>query len=329
MFHKKKKILIFHLGCGSGFYSEYDNMLFAYVYCLMHNIEFKLYSADANFKIKKGYSDYFINFCEEVFDDFHSYLNRRQKFPMLTKLYLKKLLYKQPIPSWVFDKFKPYMLKQYIIEPIYKKKYKFDYYTFELWNKFKSVNPYYHDILYKTLKLNNKELTFKQLYEEIISLTYKFNNTTKKEIESFISTLNLPTFYIGMHIRAGDKIKEDKVYDIKNYFDLLRTLSNETSCDNIYVFTDDYSIIKNIKEKYPTYKIFTLCETNEQGYDNLLFNQLKPSEKKEKIIKMFANVEILTKSNIFIGAYNSSPDIFLSLRRKNNSYFIDRKISNY
>lgn len=51
--------LIFHLGCDSGFYSEFNNMVLAMIYCLKSQIRFSMYSADANFGYKDGWQDYF------------------------------------------------------------------------------------------------------------------------------------------------------------------------------------------------------------------------------------------------------------------------------
>lgn len=60
-----KDKLIFHLGHSAGFYSEFNNMVLAILYCKQHSIDFRLYSADANFGIRKGWRDYFLPFCAE------------------------------------------------------------------------------------------------------------------------------------------------------------------------------------------------------------------------------------------------------------------------
>ena len=41
---------VYHLGCEAGFFSEYNNMVLAMLYCAKHHIRFALYSSDANFK---------------------------------------------------------------------------------------------------------------------------------------------------------------------------------------------------------------------------------------------------------------------------------------
>jgi hypothetical protein len=67
-----KRRLIFHLGYDGGFFSEYNNMILAMLYCLENKIKFILYSKDANFGYKNGWTDYFLPFCEEERDRFRS-----------------------------------------------------------------------------------------------------------------------------------------------------------------------------------------------------------------------------------------------------------------
>lgn len=62
-----KKKLVFRLGMEAGFFSEYNNMILAMLYCLEHKIKFTLYSKDANFGYNEGWNDYFLPFCEDVY----------------------------------------------------------------------------------------------------------------------------------------------------------------------------------------------------------------------------------------------------------------------
>lgn len=83
------KRIIFHIGHSAGFYSEFNNMILCLIYCKHNDIEFKLYSRDANFKIQKGWKDFFLPFCTESFNPIHSYINERQDKPN-EELYITK-----------------------------------------------------------------------------------------------------------------------------------------------------------------------------------------------------------------------------------------------
>ena len=52
-------------------------MILGMLYCLRKRIRFSLYSSDANFAYLKGWTDYFIPFCEESGNILHHWLNRR------------------------------------------------------------------------------------------------------------------------------------------------------------------------------------------------------------------------------------------------------------
>ncbi|MDR1544517.1 MAG: hypothetical protein LBS50_08975 [Prevotellaceae bacterium] len=319
----QKKTLIFNIGYHAGFYSEYLGMLFAIAYCRMNGIGFKLFSKDANFKIKNGWTDYFLPFCEEVTDDFHSTFNSRFPFPSVkqyAKFIYKKLRYGTKTPKWIWLKFTFSFLKQSFQKNFYKKKYNFTYYTFELWNKFYyQLNPCYN---YSVLDKKVEKQTLRDLYKHIICETYKFNEYTENQIDNIIKNLNLPEKFVGIHIRQGDKITEDEVYDWQKYFTFL--YKNVKYCKNVFIFTDDYQVIENIKAELPDYQIYTLCKKEDRGYDNNAFQNRGLEYKTQKLLEMFASVEILCKSALFIGAYNSSPDMFIDFVRENNSFFIDK-----
>lgn len=68
---------VYHLGCEAGFFSEYNNMVLAMLYCAKHHIRFALYSSDANFSYEKGWVDYFEPFCPERGNLLHHWFNRR------------------------------------------------------------------------------------------------------------------------------------------------------------------------------------------------------------------------------------------------------------
>jgi hypothetical protein len=69
----------------------------------MRHINFKLYSKDANFAFKKGWIDYFEPFCDEIDNDFHSWINRRTpapSFKQYIKAIYKHLRFNISIPKW-------------------------------------------------------------------------------------------------------------------------------------------------------------------------------------------------------------------------------------
>ncbi|MFZ4798842.1 MAG: hypothetical protein ACOYMA_15180 [Bacteroidia bacterium] len=305
----KQKTLIFHVGCSAGFFSEYLEMMAAIVYCKLNNIQFKLYSKDANFGHKNGWTDFFEPFCEEVTEDFHSKYNLRFKYPSLTRLIIKKILKNKNIPTWCWKKLSLWYLKVFLTAPYYKTKYQFYYYTHDLWTKIQ----------------NNKTKQLEKYYKEVeikaINDTWRLNPSTQKEVDKIIKNLNLPDKFIGTQVRAGDKSTEQLTYHFTDYLNKIDSL--QTNIKDIFILTDDYSIITDIKSQFPQYRIFTLCNENEKGYDNDIFQNQNKDMKKSKLINLIASVEILWKSEILVGAIIANPSLFLYLRQHQNSYWLN------
>ena len=157
------KTLVYHLGVDAGFFSEYCNMLYAFLYCKRKDINFKLYSKDANFGKGKGWQDYFMPFFLEVEDSIHHTLNYRFSKEIVTtnirhflgsiKRMLLKLDSSQYMPY--------YKLKESAYIRNVKRVYQFDYFTQDIWNdlphhlKMKDLSAL-HDID-KTIWNYNKE----------------------------------------------------------------------------------------------------------------------------------------------------------------------------
>lgn len=302
----KRKKMIFHIGCGSGFFSEYLGMVFALAYCKIHNIEFKLYSKDANFAYRKGWTDFFEPFCEEVDENFHSVYNMRIPFPSLAKMMYKKIVRKISIPSWFWKKYSWWYAKVFLTAPFYKRKYHFDYYTHDLWNKIQKFSKHNTITIHKFL-----------------TATWKFNAETLKEITYITEKLNLPDVFIGTQIRAGDKATEAQLIEFSVYMEKIKSLN--TYIFDLFILTDDYRIIAEIRDSYPEYRIFTLCNEEANGYENSKFQRMDKETKRRELIKLFASIEILWKSELLVASLNANPSLFLYHRQHPNAHWIDYK----
>ena len=77
--------LLFYIGYDAGFFSEYNNMLLAILYCRRNNIQFYLSSKGANFAYSCGWRDYFEPFCKELNIPYQRIMNPRLEVPLPTK----------------------------------------------------------------------------------------------------------------------------------------------------------------------------------------------------------------------------------------------------
>ena len=308
-------ILIFHLGADAGFFSEYNNMILAMLYCLEHKIQFKLYSCCANFKIEKGWIDFFEPFCEEVYDIFHSKYNYRYPIPSFYELL------KSEKKSRFFMLFKwklKYIFNTIFVIPILKKKYKFDLFTYEIFDKMRSNILLQNHFYIPELGIDG---SLQDACQRLIEITWIYKKSIKCEIYNIISSIKLPDSFIGLHIRSGDKYLESNIYSLESYMNKVQALSDE---QNLFILTDDYSIIEELNARYKDYHVFTLCEVSERGYFHSSFCKENIDYKKYHLLKLFASVEIISSSKLFVGTYSSNPGMYLGCRIQERMYGIDR-----
>lgn len=280
-----KKEYVFHLGAEAGFYSEFNMMVYAILYCLQNKYRFILYSADANFGYANGWEDYFKPFCSTTNFFLHKAINKRTTEPSLN-------------------------LRNHLLRKIYRVCNPNTLLTYELWPKF--YNSKFENQTFFIPELNI-DTDFKGAASIICKMIYRFNEQTEREIAVEINSLQLPAKLIGANIRRGDKTLEVKYLISASTY--LNSFGSKTDIKNVFVFTDDYRVIEELKmvDEQNIYKLYYFVNEEEKGYVNSDFVQLKSSVKKQQIIKMFASVEIMLKSEFAFGVYTNNPGFFMGM----------------
>jgi hypothetical protein len=276
----RKKKLVFRMGYNSGFFSEYNNMILAMLYCLNNKIKFVFASKDANFRYKQGWIDYFTPFCTEDWLPYQRHNTR----------YVK--------PRQKYD---PCTILHHLLRPN-------TFLTFELWSRFRDREQEKQHFYIPELAIDGG---LQDACRVLVNLTWKYNASTQATIDNLTSPLHLPDHYIGLHIRSGDKSQEAQLLDIREYIEKAKTLSNLRS---LFVLTDDYRIIHNLQQSYPEYDIYTLCGEDERGYFHDTFQKQTKEIIRRSHEKLFASIDILNKSQLFIGTFSSNPGMFLGMR---------------
>lgn len=278
-----RKKLIFHIGHSSGFYSEFNNMVLAILYCQRHDIDFHIYSSDANFGYQKGWCDFFQPFCNESQNPIHHFINHRFEAP---KGGHRRQAYK-----------------------IYKKIFPNIYLTSDLWNAFRHIDQ--------------TELTTdatKSHSAAIINEIYRFNAPTQESINNILSRIHLKDPYIGFHIRRGDKDSEHKATHINDY---ISKAESTTDIRQAFVSTDDYRIFEELCEQYPQWEFYTITPCEKRGYYHQQFLKLQPEEKRRDLITMFASMELLCRAKYSFCTFSSNIGMFLGMRIGDRAIGID------
>lgn len=286
-----KKKYIFHIGAQAGFYSEFNNMIYAMLYCLKNKYQFVLYSKDANFKIEKGWEDFFVPFCNQTDNFLLRNINTRTMPPKFTK--------KLRIQNKILRVLNPNT-----------------FLTFELWPKF--FNPSFEKEHFNIPELGIDGNLFDASHI-IVNMIYNYNEVANLKIKKIKESLKLPKKYLAVNIRRGDKNSEFDYVKTKNF---LEVLDNYSHIENVFIFTDDYRVIDEFKilNKKKQYKLHYLISEEEQGYIHAEFEKLDKSQKNEKLYKMFASVDIMSNSEHAFGTYTNNPGFFLGMKMKIGSF---------
>ena len=275
---KQKDLHVFRIGIDAGFFSEYNNMILAYLYCKENNIDFSLYSENANFAFKYGWEDYFLPFCPKVTDPIHQQINIRGHHPMSRLNKMRTLFFK---------------LRHRGISL-----------TQDLWFK-------YRDWDFAKQKFGVDKVDLQTAAGLLVKETWRYNEQTQQEIDARIKELNLPDQYVGVHIRGGDKFIEARLMEVNQYVEKIESVSDIKS---IFVLTDDYRIIDSLCELRPSWQIYTLCRPEERGYFHEQFEKVNLEQRKEDHLKLFSSIEVLAKAASFVGTYTSNPGMYLGMR---------------
>jgi hypothetical protein len=297
--------LVFHVGAGAGFFSEYNCMILAMLYCLKNKIRFVLYSKDANFGYKDGWNDFFEPFCKQTTCSIHKRLNVR----------LFKTRNQNGLIKW---RFKGIFLRN--IARLLKFFAPFSYYTQDLWNTFLSEK-----MLEQTYDIPELDIkgNFVHACNRLVELTWNYNTSTKADVEKILKGCILPDNYLSCHIRRGDKNTESDYIPLKKYID------NITRYDisDIYVSTDDYTVYEILQRENPKQKWYTICNKSDRGYKQSHFDRIDVKQKKQNLIELFASIEIMNKSELFIGTKTSNPSAFMSIYNPDITKGVDSDIN--
>lgn len=271
-----------YLGIGTGFFSEFNNLILAILYCLVNKIKFKLYLVNAKgFPNNKGFEEFFTPFCKELIYDADTGFSDIFNFP---KNEVKVLL------------------------SAIKEKYGINYFGYmlsDIFNKMRHNDFRNSHFIIKELGIDGD---LRHAFGIIAKNIFRFNNETKKEIDKLIESLNLPKKYIGFYMRGGDKIMEAELVEPEKYIDRLK---EHSEIKDIFISSDDYGIIKKLQDKHGNeYNIYTL-DKNKTGFHLYDFLSLTEEDKHNHHIKFLASIEILLNSELCFGTYTSNPSSFL------------------
>ena len=289
------KKLAYHLGSRSGFFAEYVNMLQGIVYSLQNNIQFQLYSKDANFATHHGWTDFFEPFCVEQTSPLHRVFNPRF-----------------PTPKFRFQLRKAGA-------PVVKMLCGCHYLSYEIWSGMNANRLDTSPISLDAIGLNG---TAMDIFREVTSMTWRLKSSIRGQIESIQQHLALPETYGAIHIRSGDKIKEAKPFTHHAYIERLQTTAD---VEGIFVLTDDYNNFRQLVQDYPQLSFYTLEREHQTGYHHRINKRRSRNEKQLDYLNFLASIEIAAGAKTYVGTFSSNVSTFLRIRMdEHKCHAVDR-----
>lgn len=284
-----KKELVYRIGINAGFFSEYNNMILAMLYCLEHKIQFKLCSGPTNFHPTEGWNGFFLPFCDQVEDVGKHYKTWDWKYAL-------KLISR----NRQFDNYKsllPYVL-------LGRNRLR----TQDIYGRMRTPNQGNRYISIPELGICGN---LQEACSKMVEITWHYNDEIQNRIQQNIHHINLPELYVGFHIRRGDKQTEKPFIDIKNYVETAECLSELRTA---FVSTDDYSVYEYLCSNYREWTFFTLSEKANTGYIQGDFDAKTQNEKLFHYIELFSSIELLAKSELFVGTFTSNIGMYMGMR---------------
>ena len=290
-----RRPLIYHLGTDCGFFVELNFMINAMLFCLKHRLRFMLYSDDANFGTGIGWTEYFVPFCEEVHEPFHRRYNVHRP-PSWWRI-LKNTV-RRKTPTFIVWK-----LKSSVRSLVGHWLAYWSYGEYVRLSQDVAPDPARHyDIPSLGISCN-----YYEAYALLARMIWQPQPEVLCHIADTKRRLALPTHYSGVQIRGGDKATEAQLISGRQ---IIQALHPEDG-DSIFVLTDDYSQLEDIREHFPQLRFLSLCQQSEHGYYHSTFSASDPIEKKAAIVRLLISADLLLHAHKFVGSITTGPSIFL------------------
>lgn len=285
--------LVWHTGVDAGFFAEYSAMLNAMLYCLDRGYQFRLYSADANYGYADGWTDYFLPFCPAETADWHHRYNiygvaswaelRRRGTLRAMALWKSKLAVRHVVGharAWL-----QYGRHVRLSDSV----------------KWLTDGTY-------TLPGLMDHATVNEAFIALDSVAWRFNPATQAEVDYLARTLNLPRDYAALQIRGGDKVTETALLPPERYARMVERL---VPGGHVLVLTDDYTLFERLQQMVPTVTWHTLCDPAERGYVNAAFTHTAAADKRQRMTRFLATMQLCRCARCFIGSITTGPSLYL------------------
>ena len=280
--------VVFRVGSGAGFFSEVGGMIVSMMYCYHHKIRFTIF-ADT-FAGPEGWESFFEPFCPNKHNRLNARWNGREALGdgIKQRLLLQTLKRTNGAELLTSDVF-------------WKANGEFKTSTVVDWPEFDIHGTTWPE------------------YHKLFPLAMRFNAETRAAVDAVKARVPLPRPTYSIHIRSGDKITEQSEL-LTVPFCIEQIESTKPDVQNLFVLTDDYTNIEELRRLRPAWNVLTLTSPEERGYWNAEFFAMPWEQRRENLITFFAIVEICVESDFHFGCEHSNISHIIRAVRRPEEY---------
>ena len=262
-----------------GFGSEINVLLLAILYGWQNRLRFALSSRHSSLACERGWTDYFLPFCEEIESPFLRW----------------SMLFRRDCLSTRFQKF----VQRAALQPVVRRPF---FLTHDVWDRI-----WCSEFVRKRFDLPDHGINGDcyTACRVILNSIWRFNERTRQgvlEVSSRLPMAGQP--YFAIHIRRGDKLPEVKPLDARSYVD--KVVESGTDLKRCFVMADDYGAVEDLRRLRPDWEFFSLCDRSKGGYSQSSFKRLPPGAKRREMEVLLAELTIAQASAFFVGTYSSN-----------------------
>jgi hypothetical protein len=151
----------------------------------------------------------------------------------------------------------------------------------------------------------------------IVNMVYRFNQPTREAVATQLASLSLPARYAAIHVRRGDKSVECSETPDEAYLD---KLDAHSELKDVFIFTDDYTVVERLRAKRPDLRFHTLAGEEQRGYFHAEFVARSCEAKQRDLIMMLASVEAMARADLTVGTFTTNPGLFLGMYMPENRF---------
>jgi hypothetical protein len=148
----------------------------------------------------------------------------------------------------------------------------------------------------------------------LVGLVWVYRPEVEQEVTRTRAGWDLPAHYISVHVRRGDKISESPYVALDQYVTAIERARPEVCA--VVVASDDASATDELARLLPTrFQVVSCSAPSGRGFSRSGFNQLPPPERYRQVKRFLAELEVLRRGDLFVGAASSNVTYLIEMMR--------------